>query len=445
MMACKAPHVPYIRGNVETYEINDTVVLNYDFRVKRRGIDSIALQVTPVSSWTAWNKAVDSLVDSILKSRGDSIPLCNDACIGCLRLSLCRRPASDSNYCDSIIASLDPPVCWWSLMGRVGVDSVLATTPIGMLRLMSIPRSWLWERLEQLDEVVDSNMQADSIIYRKVDGVKYPQVRGSLRYTTRWRLIPQRYWVRVYSTEFGGRSRYLYGLPMVWDDLFPKTPVSERFEFTEQGNGLGGFFAIGGGKLSRAHLPSPLRNRYPIWGGNCEIGFSYYATKRIYDIGFRFRGHEGGADDTLRLYETSIPAVHHYLGKRVMSGLSVLTALELSELQLQQGSTRIGREEWGVQLGLGYDTHFDRLTYSYHTVHGGYHHLELLVGYQAIQQGKVGLKLSVRYGELVRTSSLQFYMQNRVDPTTMALRNPRTLVEQLLMYAGMTAIWALIG
>lgn len=311
----------------------------------------------------------------------------------------------------------------------------------------SVPCSWRRRRSESRAALLDSNWQSDILIYRRnlVDkgGDGQLEIKGSLKLVSDNSLVPLRYWLKTYGNSLKGRDPYLSFMPTVWDTIFADPPVTERFGFTD-GSGFGMLGGIGVSKLNLSGYPSQVQSDDPLWGSDVTMGLSYYARNRIYDVDLDWSNIENNSTDTIEIVEVSVPSVRQYFGQRTMSGLSVLAALKYTHLHVQSGSRDFGGNSWGGQFGIGYETDLDQLTYSYHTNHEGYHQVELIISFQAAQQAKAGLRLSVRRGELVKTTTLQVYMANRIGFSTMQFQNPRSLAEQLIMYAGMAGAFMLL-
>lgn len=173
------------------------------------------------------------------------------------------------------------------------------------------------------------------------------------------------------------------------------------------------------------------------------IGLSYYSPLTIYQISGELCGLDSSGS-TPSLGTLSPLGIRHFPFGRNSAGWSIYGAAEFTEFEAHTKYANIDRNNFGFEIGIGYDTDFDRFTYSYHTAQGGYHELELLVGLVAIQQGKAGLKASLLKGEVIRFATVQVYLENRILFETMELHRPRSLLTQALIYAGMLTAWFLV-
>jgi hypothetical protein len=329
---------------------------------------------------------------------------------------------------------LDFPLCGDRLHY---VISILAKGPLDSLRKLSIPCTW-----GITDTSRDTILQADSILYRKsVDSEKGgPRLTGTLNFHPLETVPPSAYCLKFYDADMDSFSLSIDPLKFLWKGIIPRRPRVKLFRFHEKGGSLGGAGGIGVSKFSGSGLVSA--NTATDYGLALTFGFLYYSPPAIYQISGELYGVDTSANAPSLSAFTAL-GMRRYPFTRNSAGWSWYGALEFANFKAKSGTAVIDDSRFGLEIGIGYDTDFDRLTYSFHTCQGGYHEMEFLVGLVALQQGKAGLKASFLKGDAIRFATIQAYMENRVDFRTMELHYPRSLPVQALIYAGMIAVWAL--
>jgi hypothetical protein len=445
-------HKGNITGRADAILTGSKINVEYDFHVRGDNIDSVAFQLIPEFRRTSIQyESEDRVKDSLYRSLGDSLDCCHSGWAGFL-LELIRNSRSDTLNPKISIA----PLCWWTssvdtstdkspvYISRSGdptkgsryIDSVLKSVPLDSLRKISIPCSW-----KSAGTKYDKILQSDTILYRTntVSKKGCPRLSGQFSYDASDNPPPQGYCLKVYGGNIEQSSIIYNPLPKIWEGIIPNRPQVSTFRFNEKGGFLGMAMGLGVSKFSRFGLSTS--NSVIDYLKALSCGFSYYSPTAIYQFSGELRGMDRSGKKP-RLGILSSLGIRHYPFTRNSSGLSWYGAIEFSEFKARE--VEIDNSDFGFEFGLGYDTDFDRITYSYHTGQGGFHELEILVGLIAIQQGKAGLKASLLKSDIIRFATIQAYMENRVDFKTMELHNPRSLVTQALIYAGLITAWALI-
>lgn len=414
------------RGRVVESVIRDSITITYDVAFKRRDIDSAALQLLPGSSGIYFAEEA-RIKDSLIRSLGDSLACCHTP----LTWLFPWTRASSADRLERLFK--DTLNCWWMNLPYKTVDSISKFAQIDSLRRRSVPCSWAEEAAG-----VDTVLQADSIIYRrdKQQGLGHPEAAGRLAYWLPGRKVPERYCLKIYAPA--ANKNRASGDISIWDGIIPPRPTTATFDFDEHGGMVGMAGGIGVSRFDRAARLGVSEDHSS--SASLVIGFLYYSPTTIYQ--FSIQGY-GGLDSTRQdpgLFSVLFGA-RHYLGRRNSIGPSLLGALEYSSFTGGEGSGVVEHGCVGAALGTGYETDFDRATYIYHTGQGGYHELEILIGLKAFQQAKAGFKLNVLRGGGIRFAALQAYMENRVDPGTMAFHNRRPFLVQALICSGLVTGW----
>ncbi len=449
-----APHTIKITGQVEAFPASDTLSVEYDIHVRGNDIDSIAIQLLPkFNHRSVWYEVESRVKDSLYRSLGDSLDCCFTQLRGRL-ISQLRDSLSDT----AEILPTTPPLCWWiptpdtsannlpypplpyySSMYRMAyIDSILESGHLDSLRKLSIPCTW-----GTADTSHDTILQSDSILYRKGinpenDGLR---VTGTLNYFPFDRVQPSAYCLKLYIANMEQSDFFIDPLVSLWEGIIPRRPRTKLYRFQEQGGFLGMAGGMGISKFSRSDLASA--NTSTDFMPAFTIGFSYYSPSAIY----QFSGELFGTDSSRNVTSLSTISplgIRHYPFTRNSAGWSWYGAVEFTTFKAESGTGAIEDKSFGLEIGVGYDTDFDRITYSYHTNQGGYHEMEFLAGLVALQQGKAGLKVSFLKGNIIQFATIQAYMENRIDFQTMEFHRSHSLPVQALIYASIIAVWAAV-
>ncbi len=276
------------------------------------------------------------------------------------------------------------------------------------------------------------------MVYRASDTKRREvSANGQLTLPLNGTVLPEAYCVKTY----GESERELTPpLNVIWAGVVPPRPMTRVYRCKEEGKGLGLAGGIGLQRFDRDGLPF---QEGVSSNASIHFGILYYTPSTQYQV----FGEVDGLDSTGTnpSIGTSSPlGIRHYPFTRSTDGFSCYGGLEGTFLCARKDRTQYDVNDLGLELGIGYDTDFDRLTYSYHTGQKGFHEIELFVGFQALQQAKVGVKLKYLYGDVIRASMLQLYMENRFWIETMERYNRRPLLLQAALYAGMAAAWAVV-
>ncbi len=463
-----------VRGSVEAEQRGDQLVVEYDILMDLHDLDSVALQVlAPENDRYIHFPSEARVMDSLYQ-------LYEEDC--CFDLHI-----RDFLLPDSIVVNLreelGTEVCWWSprllpdrrdssgLETRFNwwthIDSVLALGDLDSLRSISIPCSWEGggPGSAQLS-VIDTGFQHDSVIFRAESSQTSPEFQrfqeshsdhakfsGTLHYRLPASDIPRTYCLKFYEPvgdSWKARSSSVFWrldpAAVVWRGVIPDRPDIERFNFEDRGHMIGMFMGLGACESDRRHLPSVLADENSKTLFALDIGLSYYSSRTLIELGGGFSGYSQ-PDDTTDAYQlsyASLPSVRWYPFTRTSVGPIVKGGLVSANLEVRDRPSEFERGSWGVMAGLGYETDFDRLEYSYVTALDGYHQIDLLLGINAIRHGKEGLRLVLRHGKTVKFASVQLYMGNRVLWRTISPHNPRSKLVTALLWIGATAAWSAI-
>ena len=459
-----------VRGEVKQIHRGDMAAIEYDLHFNPVGVDSVTIQLLPPGKSNEVNYPVERKVkDSLYRAFADSC---------CQDLSALRYHLQDSLWY-KLANSLDGKVCWWSRKSFWKdnspfspvfdyewwgvVDSILAHTSPDSLRAISVPCGWLGG----LPDIgIDTALQHDSVIYRKSasndlaegdraqeTGSKHGRLTGSLQYRWKYDNDPTKFCLKFFESRNEPSKSpqptlefHADPLAVIWKNVVPTRPPMEIYDLEDPGNCLGMYMGFGATESDLSRLPSRLASDDSRWLGNLEAGLSYYTARTVIDLGGGFAGYSGreAGDNAYQFGYGLVPGIRWYPLTRSSRGALIKTALVSNTFKVREGSGSCDRGEWGVQAGLGYETGFDRIEYSYVSALDGYHELDILVGLNAIRHGKEGLRLLLRHGSTVRFASIQFYMGNRVLWETISPHNRRSRLATVLLFAGATALWTAI-
>ncbi len=444
-------HKPKFRGSVELRPTGNSVTVDYDLHIKAEHIDSIAIQLLPERDYRLVTHETETRIrDSLYWSLSSDADCCFDFGLFWWDM-ISRAPDSvaenfrDMNYCwwceffDEALTMEPTPFC-----PRIGlnqspwfIDSVLEVTSLDSLRRVSVPCTW--QDCEPDSAHQPPPYQSDLVVYR-ADDASGGEVAadGQLTLPLNSTVLPEAYCVKAY----GEAERELAPpLDVIWAGVVPPRPMTRLYRFEEEGKGLGMAGGIGLQSFDRSGLPSQegISNNVSI-----HFGILYYTPSTQYQVFGEVDGLDSSGTNPSIGSFTPL-GVRHYPFTRSTDGLSMYGGLEGTFMRARKEGQSYDVNDFGAELGLGYDTDFDRLTYSYHTGQEGFHEVELLVGFQALQQAKVGVKLKCLYGDVIRVSTLQLYMENRLDYETMERHNRRPFLLQAALYAGMAAAWATVN
>lgn len=483
----------YVTGTVDAEISEQSLAIKYDLQIKDSLVDSVALQVlTPGNNRKIIYWPEERVKDSLYDLLGDSIRCCFDLYITSLKSFGIVIPPPAIKHDTS-----NGHICWWTeiykniesdsvltidttqkstwvntstftgspIYGHLlfklyksKIDSKMKLIPLDSLMKISVPCRWEHGDLDRfVENGLDTILQADSIIYscneisqtnmsnrsqkNRKNRIKF---KGTLKYHLSDSTVPEYYSIKVYDKKHGEIVRHID--PPVWDDVFPKRPLSEKFRFAEYGWSLGALGGLGITKFNLSNTPIPVYSKKQKIDLNLTAGISYYGPRVLLSTDATFNGVSppDTTSNRLSLISSSIPRISFYPFTRTSYGLSILMAFRYSTYEIKEDDNYYTNQGYGFKIGMEYETYFDRVGYSYHTNHGGYHQIDLLIGYEAIRQGKVGLKGSILFGNQIRLASLQLYMENRIWPSFIKPYSKRTFLTQSLIYAGMIAGWAIL-
>ncbi|MBU0984604.1 MAG: hypothetical protein KKA42_12075 [candidate division Zixibacteria bacterium] len=445
-----------ITGQVEARQSHDTLTIQYDISVRDGDLDSVAIQLLQdYNRRLVRYDALDRVRDSLYRSLGDSLDCCFPMILESLLLPGQPVRSLDSAEYNDLLSR----TCWWMLPpSRIEagvprtffgshilipghntyIDSIIARGPLDSLRKHSIPCSWSLDTGPQ-----HTDIQTDSILYRRnPDSVQNNRrFTGTLQFDTYQAALPEAYCIKYYGGSGSRANRHANPLRTIWEGVLPPEPQIRMYRFREEGGFVGMAGGLGASTFSRGGLPSTHAgtDRMPA----LTIGFLYYSPSTIYQVSAEMCGMDS-TGEVPALGTFSPINIRHFPFTRNSRGLSAYGGLEFTAFKADVDFAEINNHRFGLELGAGYDTDFNRLTYSYHTNQGGYHEVELLVGMVALEQGKAGVKLSFLQGDLIRFATIQAYMENRIGFETLEFRRPLSLPAQALVYAGMITAWALV-
>jgi len=454
MVGCSGPRGGML-GRLEYTRIQDSLRVDYNLRLPFKGteVDSVAIQIRPGGpGGSIWYEADRRVKDSLYRTLGDSL----ECCVPAKGLTRRGEEAPDSGQ----TPRMQP--CWWtewpdsvqtheippwssSLVPpayRVHEQVLPTGEALDSLRRRSIPCWWGWS---YVDSRIDTALQRNEIIYRKGDAPRRGRIKskGTLTRPLKSPNDPETYCVLLYlpgenHPRFSSFQEPPGGL---WDGILPAGPRTLTYRFNDHGKGIGMCGGVGAVSLASG---TPYGNEGEEYDGNLNVGLLYYTPSTVYEISAELYGLDT-TESNISLTDFTLMGVRHYPYTAPSRGLSYYGAVEVLKYQEQVESNTFNRTRGSTEFGIGYDTDYNRFTYSYHTGHGGFHELSCLVGYEAIQLGKGGMKLSYLRGPNVRMAVIQLYMENRIDFRTMMLPRPGSFPDQLIVWGGMIAGWALIN
>ncbi|UCG60327.1 MAG: hypothetical protein JSV52_08300 [Candidatus Zixiibacteriota bacterium] len=312
------------------------------------------------------------------------------------------------------------------------------TAPLDSLRKISIPCAW-----GKNETIVTPAWSTDSVIYRAAGFAdeKPIRIKGGVTYALAGNSRPEFYTLKLYGQNSDNEISLPYPENILWAGIIPPRPMTRRFRFGEKGGFLGMAGGLGVSKFVNDRFTAS--NSGTDYMPDLMLGLLYYSPSAVYQASFELNGVDSSG--RVPSLSTASPlGVRYYPFSRSSQGFSFHGASEFTFFEAQVGGQKIEDNEFGAEVGVGYDTDFDRLTYSYHTAQGGYHEVELLIGITALQQGKAGLKASVLTGDKIKFATIQAYMENRLDFETMIFRNPRSLRARVAALAGLIGLWFIV-